>query len=412
MVVGHRVHATVGIVVTNITERVMRAGSFSLDLKPGTPESVRSAIRGGVGLNADGTSSPTHGHIVVTVARLPPDVVTAPSGVYTGRLLSQDGADRFSGVGLSGWLGVNGNTGPRVNTETNTPREAQGVVSISLANGITAGPITPAGGPTVLESEFLMVTYAERLSAMARQLGHEWRVDAEGRLDVADVGDLYPATPAVMFTDRAGQLSTNASGLRLIGAQARSPGIDASQRASVTRAVITLDPSTTVQTPAETVSYDLDGNPAELHRHIDHLDGTAATGATLAATVQARWASPETDFNISVNGDRWRLFVNPGALCFAWFPAAGIRNITGLVQLGQATFPSLLRIQQVDWAPSEGDGVYFVPAPGQGDTLDLSDWFVPGTGGRVTVGIANGAADVVESVSVARWPESLALQKR
>ena len=398
--------------MSNITERIMRAGSFRLDLKPGTPESVRSAVRSGVGLDADGTSSPTHGHIVVTVSRLPADVVTAPSGVYTGRLLSQDGLNTFSGVGLSGWLGVNGNTSPRVNTETATTRNAQAVVSISLANGITAGSITPAGGPTVLESEFLMVTYAERLSAMARQLGHEWHVNTAGQLNVADVADLYPATPAVMFTDRAGQLSTNTSGLRLIGSQARSPEIDASQRASVTRAVLSLDPQTTVETPAETVSYDLDGNAAVLHRHIDHLDGTSTTGAALAATVQDRWSEPETDFSISVDGDRWRLFVNPGELCFAWFPAAGIRNISRLVELGQATFPTLLRIQQVDWAPSEGDGVYFVPAPGQGQTVDLSDWFVPGTGGSVTVGVANGAADVVESVSVARWPESLALQKR
>jgi len=398
--------------VSSITERVMRAGSFRLDLKPGTPESVRSAVRSGVGLEADGTSSPTHGHIVVTVARLPADVVTAPSGVYTGRLLSQDNTNTFSGVGLSGWLGVNGNTSPRVNTETNTARNAQAVVTISLANGITAGSITPAGGPTVLESEFLMVTYAERLSAMARQLGYEWHVNTAGELNVADVADLYPATPAVMFTDRAGQLSTNTSGLRLIGSQARSPEIDASQRASVTRAVLSLDPQSTVETAAETVSYDLDGNPAVLHRHIDHLDGTAITGATLAATVQDRWSSPETDFSISVDGDRWRLFVNPGDLCYAWFPAAGIRNISRLVELGQATFPTLLRIQQIDWAPSEGDGVYFVPAPEQGQTVDLSDWFVPGTDGRVTVGIANGAADVVESVSVARWPESQALQKR
>tara|TARA_R110000803_G_scaffold160536_1_gene224448 strand:+ start:990 stop:3191 length:2202 start_codon:yes stop_codon:yes gene_type:complete len=410
MVAGCRVHAAGGVAVTRITERMMRAGSFAIDLKPETPESIRSVIRAAVGQDADGTSSPTHGHFVVTVARLPVDSVTAPGGIYTGRLLAQESRNSFSGVGLAGWLGVNGQTGPRVKTRTAAARDAQAIVSISLANGITAGTITPAGGPTVQESEFGMVTYSERLSAMARQLGHEWHVNAAGELNVADAADLYPVTPAVMFTDLTAQLSSFAGGIRLVDSDARAPKIEAGQRASVTRAVLTLEPPTTVDTAPSTVAYDIDGNVAALHRHIDHLNGTAITGATLAAEVQNRFGNTESDFSIGVNGDRWRLFVNPGELCYAYFPTAGIRDITNLIDIGGTTFPRLLRIQQVDWSPSEGDGVYFVPAPGQGDTIDLSDWFVPGVGGNVTVGLGNGEADIVESVAVARWPESEALQ--
>jgi hypothetical protein len=410
MVACCRVHTAGGVAVTRITERMMRAGSFSIDLKPETPESVRSVIRAAVGQDADGTSSPTHGHFVVTVARLPVDSVTAPGGIYTGRLLAQESRNSFSGVGLAGWLGVNGQTGPRVKTRTAAARNAQAIVSISLANGITAGSITPAGGSTVQESEFGMITYAERLSAMARQLGHEWHINTAGELNVADAADLYPVTPAVMFTDLTAQLSSFAGGIRLVDSDARAPKIQAGQRASVTRAVLTLEPPTTVDTAGATVAYDLDGNVAALHRHIDHLNGTAITGATLAAEVQDRFGNPESDFSISVNGDRWRLFVNPGELCYAYFPTAGIRDLTNLIDIGGTTFPRLLRIQQVDWAPSEGDGVYFVPAPGQGSTIDLSDWFVPGVGGSVTVGLGNGEADIVESVAVARWPESEALQ--
>ena len=398
--------------MTRITERMMRAGSFTIDFKPETPESVRSVIRAAVGQDADGTSSPTHGHFVVTVARIPVGLVTAPGGIYTGRLVAQEGRNSFSGVGLAGWLGVNGQTGPRVKTRTAAARNAQAIVSISLANGITAGTITPAGGPTVQESEFGMVTYSERLSAMARQLGHEWHVNAAGQLNVADAADLYPVTPAVMFTDMTKQLASVDGGIRLVDSDARAPKIQAGQRASVTRAVLTLEPPTTVDTAAATVAYDIDGNVAELHRHIDHLDGTATTGAAIAAEVQGRFGSPEADFGVRVNGDRWRLFVNPGELCYAYFPTAGIRDITNLVDIGGTTFPRLLRIQQVDWSPSEGDGVYFVPAPGQGDTIDLSDWFVPGTGGSVVVGVGNGDADVVESVAVARWSESERLQPR
>ena len=412
MVACCRVHAAGGFAVTRITERMMRAGSFTIDLKPETPESVRSVIRAAVGQDADGTSSPTHGHFVVTVARLPVDSVTAPGGIYTGRLVAQEGRNSFSGVGLAGWLGVNGQTGPRVKTRTAAARDAQAIVSISLANGITAGTITPAGGPTVQESEFGMVTYSERLSAMARQLGHEWHVNAAGQLNVADAADLYPVTPAVMFTDMTKQLASVDGGIRLVDSDARAPKIQAGQRASVTRAVLTLEPPTTVDTAAATVAYDIDGNVAALHRHIDHLDGTATTGAAIAAEVQGRFGSPEADFGVRVNGDRWRLFVNPGELCYAYFPTAGIRDITNLVDIGGTTFPRLLRIQQVDWSPSEGDGVYFVPAPGQGDTIDLSDWFVPGTGGSVVVGVGNGDADVVESVAVARWSESERLQPR
>ncbi len=410
MVACCRVHTADGFAVTRITERMMRAGSFKIDLKPETPESVRSVIRAAVGQDADGTSSPTHGHFVVTAARIPVGLVTAPGGIYTGRLVAQESRNSFSGVGLAGWLGVNGQTGPRVKTRTAAARDAQAIVSISLANGITAGSITPAGGPTVQESEFGMVTYSERLSAMARQLGHEWHVNAAGELNVADAADLYPVTPAVMFTDLTAQLSSFAGGIRLVDSDARAPKIEAAQRASVTRAVLTLEPPTTVDTAPSTVAYDIDGNVAALHRHIDHLNGTAITGATLAAEVQDRFGNTESDFSIGVNGDRWRLFVNPGELCYAYFPTAGIRDLTNLIDIGGTTFPRLLRIQQVDWAPSEGDGVYFVPAPGQGSTIDLSDWFVPGVGGSVTVGLGNGEADIVESVAVARWPESEALQ--
>ena len=393
-----------------IIERIMRAGSFQIDLRPSTPESVRSVIRLALGQNADGTSSPTHGHIVVTVARLPVSLVTAPGGIYTGRLLKQEGTNSFSGIGLSGWMGANAQTSPRVKTRTAAARDAEDIVTISLANGLTAGTITPTGGATVQESEFGMVTYSERLSAMARQLGHEWHVNASGQLNVADVADLYPTTPSVMFTDQTAQLSSVAGGLRLIDSDTRRPKIDATQRASITRAILALDPPSSVETSIATVAYDLDGNAAELHRHIDHLDGTSTTGTALAAKVQARWADPTADFDISVNGDRWRLFVNPGELCYSYFPTAGIRDISTIVNLNNATFPRLLRIQQVDWAPSEGDGVYFVPAPGQGDTIDLSDWFVPGDGGSVSVGIGNGDADILESVAVARWAESEALQ--
>jgi hypothetical protein len=396
--------------MTFVTERIMRAGSFQLDLKPGTPESVRSIVRAALGQDPDGTSSPTHGHIVVTVARLPIDSVTAPGGIYTGRLLKQEGLNRFSGVGLSGWMGVNGQTSPRIKTRTAAARDAENIVNISLANGLTAGTITPSGGPTVQESEFGMVTYVERLSAMARQLGHEWHVNAAGQLNVADVGDLYPTVPSVMFTNLASQLSSSAGGIRLVDADAVSPKIDATQRASNTRAILALNPPESVETSQTTVAYDLDGNAAVLDRHIDHLDGTSTTGSALAAKVQSRWSDPTADFSISVNGDRWRSFVNPGELCYAYFPNSGIRDISNIVHIGDTTFPRLLRIQQVDWAPSEGDGVYFVPAPGQGATVDLSDWFVPGLGGSVAFGVGNGEADILESVSVARWPESEALQ--
>jgi hypothetical protein len=396
--------------VSFVTERIMRAGSFQIDLKPGTPESVRSVVRAAIGQDPDGTSTPTHGHIVITVARLPLDLVAAPGGIYTGRLIKQDGINSFSGVGLSGWMGVNGQTSPRIKTRTSAARDAEDIVTISLANGLTAGTITPTGGATVQESEFGMVTYSERLSAMARQLGHEWHVNTAGQLNVADVADLYPTTPAVMFTDLSTQLASVAGGVRLIDSDALRPKIDATQRASMTRAVLALDPPSSVETSAATVAYDLDGNAAVLHRHIDHLDGTSTTGTALAAKVQARWADPVSDFKISVNGDRWRLFVKPGELCWAYFPTAGIRDITNIVHIGDTTFPRLLRIQQVDWAPSEGDGVYFVPAPGQGNTVDLSDWFEPGQGGSVSVGVDNGEADILESVAVARWPESEALQ--
>jgi hypothetical protein len=405
-----RIHTTGRIGMSFVTERIMRAGSFQIDLKPGTPESVRSVIRSAIGQDPDGTSTPTHGHIVITVARLPVSLVAAPGGIYTGRLIKQDGLNSFSGVGLSGWMGVNGQTSPRVKTRTSAARDADDIVTISLANGLTAGTITPTGGATVQESEFGMVTYSERLSAMARQLGHEWHVNVLGELNVADVDDLYPTVPAVMFTDLTAQLSSISGGVRVVDSDARQPKIDATQRASITRAVLTLDPPTSVETAAATVAYDLDGNAAVLHRHIDHLDGTSTTGTALAAKVQTRWADPTADFSISINGDRWRLFVNPGELCWAYFPSAGIRDISNIVHVGDTTFPRLLRIQQVDWSPSEGDGVYFVPAPGQGDTLDLSDWFVPGDGGSVAVGVGNGEADILESVAVARWAESEALQ--
>jgi hypothetical protein len=388
----------------------MRAGSFQIDLKPGTPESVRSVIRSALGQNPDGTSTPTHGHIVVTVARLPLSVVSAPGGIYTGRLVKQEGINSFAGVGLSGWMGVNGQASPRIVTRRSFSWKAKDIVTLSIANGITPGTITPFGGGSVQESHFGMVTYVERLSAMARQIGFEWHVNELGQLNLADVDDLYPTVPAVMFTDQTAQLSSISGGVRVVGSNARQPKIDAAQRASLTRAVLTLDPPTSVQTSPATVAYDLNGNAAVLHRHIDHLDGTSTTGTALAAKVQARWADPTSDFSITVNGDRWRLFVKPGELCYAYFPTAGIRDISNLVHVGDATFPRLLRIQQVDWSPSEGDGVYFVPAPGQGDTVDLSDWFVPGQGGSVSVGVGNGEADVLESVAVARWPESEALQ--
>lgn len=409
--------------MTGITERIMRAGTFRLDLIETTPVSIIADLRAACGLAADGTENPADGHIVITSNRVDDVVDNLAVALYRGRLVEQTGARSFAGLGLSSWLGTSETPSPiaAAGGVTHTGKTLAEWVAILATNGLTVGTVDEPGG--TLTAFWQWSSNVEQLDHVCRAMGAEWRVNPDGTIDAGPVADLYPELPRVLFSDVVDAPSSpgHPDAVRAIPATLLAPSVTSKQRASTTRVAGTGVGGSIVEQSSSTatVAYDPDGAAADLTRLVDASQVGSTEAAALATTVQALWEDPRSDFAVAVRGDRWRRFVNPGELALVWWPLAGIVDLSSppFEFDGVTVAPRTVRIQQVDWGVSDGDGVYLIRQtdPAGPDTIvDLSEWVaVDGSVDKITVGAGNGAAELNESTTGApRFATSKAVADR
>ena len=273
---------------------------------------------------------------------------------------------------------------------------------------------------SVPELTWRMATNLEMLDYVCRTVGAGWRVNPDGTIDAGPPTSLWSPVPAIMFSDSTHVADGGGpDDVRVIGSNVLSPSVDSGQRASQTFVAAKGEGDTMMVQDADTfggvlVAFDAAGVQAVLPRLVDAPSATAIEASALAKSVQALWRDPRTSYRVSVKGDRWRPFVVPGALALSWFPQAGIIDLAAPVREvdGQTVFAGAVRVEQVEWSPSDGDGVYLVRHNAGGVSVtDLSEWTVTGDGGFVTVG--DGSALLAESGSgSARFGQTAAVSER
>ena len=147
----------------SVTQRLMKPGSWELDLKANTPDWVLKRIS-------------EFDHIVITPTHLDPiagfpDASILSSALYTGVVTRRDSRTRFGGFDLSWWLGSDKGTGDLLDTAvTQAAATLSTWVTALVPSSLTVGTVTNTGLGTHTAG-YQWVSRREALDAVCRALG-------------------------------------------------------------------------------------------------------------------------------------------------------------------------------------------------------------------------------------------------
>jgi hypothetical protein len=392
----------------NITERVMRAGSWSLELLDTTPEHVLAELRKALGWAGGATWTPPDGHIVVTKAPVDVSAMSLALSTYTGRLTMQDGAHSFSGLGLGSWIGCEGAPCDTITPDltdgtfpTFTYNISQWVTQIFPSNGITVGTVSGSG--TLYQAQWSWTSPVEMLDAACRYLGMEWRINPTGTIDVNTAANLF-AVGSAFISDRGGEAGVSPVG---VFGTATSPKIDAS---GVTSDAIVAGEGegaaiSEMRATGTNFAYGIGGSAATTRRQVDAPQADDVDAGAAADAVIAAFNDPRFSFDIAVTSPRPREALLVGDVVYAYFPEAGIQNQAQLVTFrGEDTFPVSVNVQRMTTNIVEGHGIYLYRNSGTGVFTDLTphiNW--PSAGAQLEVGSFKGWGDLTVLGGQARF---------
>jgi hypothetical protein len=347
-----------------VTQRLMKPGSFRVQLKPGAPYSITSQVD-------------VLDHIVITPVRLSTvrqfaDADFLAAAVYTGVIIDRPGRTSIDGCDPSWWLGTT--TGRGVIT---SPTAVASSSTISLSawlalvlpfNGITSGTVTNTS-TTSRAGLYQWVTRREALDAICQAAGAEWVMQPDFTVDAAVSSTLFAtADPAAVVTRKRGGPEGSRYGLE---AALLSQGRNATNIATGATAVSAIASSTATQsigfvTPAN-------GTP-DLAMLVDARSEDTNL-STLATAVLASAGSLKTSLNVSARSHNIPLRVKPGDGLYVYDPEAGIVDLANQIAYrGEIITPMKLRVQAMTWPIEAGMGVYLRQSGSTPTYVDLTDW--------------------------------------
>jgi len=362
-----------------INEAWMAPGSWSLRLKPTTPNTVRDA------LDFTKTSAAVFGHVMVFPARVDaPSMASADrlkASIWTGVLLEWSDAVTIGGAGPGWWLGDSSGKGPILETVvTNTSAALSTWLTSLTPSSLTAGTAT---GGTTLTASFQWVTYRQAIDAVlaansaATKLG--WWVTPEMKLYFGDAAAVTPATTALALRRSRGS-EAYYSGLDVTGI---NRSMDMREYVSKVRA---NGPSAVGTYSAASGYQDINGNTVTITEFVDVPTAAPGTENTVA---QAEWTAraairrqvtiTSDAYSIATVGQNLNRDVRTGGYIYVFDPDLGLVDTANQIQFqGQTVSPLKMQVMAQSWAIRTGMGVWF--RDGSGTFTDLTDWFEPETG--------------------------------
>lgn len=386
--------------MSTVDERLMAAGSFTLDLDPATPESIRALTAYGFG------------RVVVTPIWVDSgDIATADlldlalfTGVY--RKHSNDRC-RWEGAGLPVLLG---DEDGKANTHTSTTNVSarplyDGSNTSAIrnnvlrngaggANGITVGTIASAASPTkefnieVGDSPRDVLDFVCDLYTTSGSNPYEWKVKPDGGLDVALRNTLFPTcvtptTIATRSTDVPGDVPSTVKVIPVDGFDPVEDVEDWSSTVYVTGPTVTLFGTEYTYTGSADIGSnpydDLAGDELIMRRVVtSNKSKSNADNAAIAVRKLGRYDDVERHLSVSTDLADVRAWLAPGDAMYVSDDDGNVFDLAVQVDVGAVVHPLVTRVSGMSWPITDGMGVYSVV--GSGTVVDLSDFVVFGDG--------------------------------
>lgn len=339
------------------TEYVMAAGSWSVNLDPGTPRAVRDAID----VRTAGFSQllilPVHADAdslgdasMLNVARY--------AGIY--RKQSASGLT-LAGAGMPVVMGDEegkGNVIETARTTTNGYLSEWFTALTDSASGVSPGTLTSPGG--AYTRSFLRITFREAWDILCARFGVEYRVNPDSTLDVATVANLYGSTPKTVVLGESAGVQAGRE-IDIVGV---SGDVDLNiDLEDYTSKVIYLTGSTPTVTTAggnSTIYRRTSGLGLIMDRLIEASSDDDGTPANMAAAQLALYSSPRIEWQVSGTGEYDIGESSPiGSLVWLYDPATGLVDTGNPVTYrGAQIYPSLSRLMGAETPIRAGMGVY------------------------------------------------------
>lgn len=417
----------------------MAAGSFTVDLIDGTPESVKALVDTGFA------------RVLVTQVRVDADAMTAAElsavALYAGvfRRWSEK-RTRFEGAGLAVLLGDEdgkGNLYPEESKVTARPlydgsnnswlRNQVLRTGTDGANGITVGTIASSATPTKKgtidagDTQRDVLDFACDVFTTSGSNPYEWRIAPAGTLDVALRNTLFPttATPTVVVSPSEGAASFDSS-VRWLPVDRWDPAGDWEDYATAvtvayeaddyefgeayvsgdtvvasdgtyyrcilghTSSGANLPPNATYwvaedpweQATTATDFVGLDGSDLIMER-LDTLrnPSTSANASAVATKRLGRVDDMHRSLEVSTPAHDVRSWVAPGDGVYVYDPDAGLVDLSVEVDDGVVVHPLVTRVAGMRWPITEGMGVYVSAWNGSSFVVtDVSEFVAFGSG--------------------------------
>ena len=358
-----------------VTERLMKAGQFTVNLTDDAPRSAWAAVQ-------------EFDHIVITPTRLLPvesfsDANILAQAIYTGVVVTKPTNRTISGLGLADWLGDDEGGGDVLDTAvTNTNATLSTWVTSLLPSSITAGTVTNTG--TNLTYTYQFMSRREALSHACRSVGAEWRVNADGTFDAAAPATLFVATPDTVIT-RHPQGTEGA--LQGIEATRLEQSRDVAKYTTKVIVVGKTGDGALVATGSATganVYKDLFNNNVVKERLVNAPAEPAANVSAYAASVLALYGSVRRRITLSSSTYAVPIRTRPGDYLWVYDPEAYLADLANQITWrGELITPIKLRCHSYTWPIEAGMGVYVRRSGATPTYTDLTP-FVEWENGRDT----------------------------
>ena len=375
-----------------LTHDLMALGSWTLTLKPNTPQAIKDALFAG-----------DFSHVFFTNDRLPNlDVDLRAVSTYTGILLKRREIDpegteqdaprglEIGGPGLTFWLGnAQDRRGPVARSlELNHtfPNAIREFIPDSLAEGTLHNP----GGPDIVHSVKFAI-YREAIEYLCSLKSAEYRVNPDLTVDAGTVAQLYPsATKPILITRKAEGGDPNYRPMNLTSAMVESSREDYVTDSILVAegegdAIATGEANLTDIGQGPTPFRDYFGNPVQRTILAAESNTEAPLADLRAMGILAKSAAER--IALSLEADQYDIRVGDdeadaraGDYVEVYDPTTPV-----LVDLsregryrGEVIHPRPLRVVSTAAPVTEDMGCYV--QDGFGNKLDLSDYFVPEEG--------------------------------
>lgn len=359
----------------SVTEVKQAIGSWTLQLKPETPQQILDALTffGHIALLPGQVDPAQYGDNLLSAAR------------YVGVFRFRDADNKFvlKGVGMSAWLGDEDDKGDVFETAVvlNSQTFANSIRALLPPGGsITEGTLYSIAGTYTGKHQW--VTPRSAITYVTDLFGGEWRVNNTGTLDAGLISDLYVTTPKSLILRKG--FGADLLRKAIPGEMSMSTDV-----VDVTTRVVLLaeGEGTSIATAAAnapaTGYKDIHGNSLKMTRLISESSTEAGNAAARAAIQLQQYLSPQKSVELSTaEYDIKGTFV-VGDYIDVYDPPSGFYNPNREIYWqGEHINPISLRCVEMTWPIPFGWTVAFRDV--NGNWIDLTPYYI-GEEGDTTI---------------------------